>query len=199
MRRTAEDMMATRMSILDEAFRLFFDKGYDNASLEDVAKNAGVTRGAIYWHFKDKEALYRAVVDYILPQGDVAQYGRDLPLDMPYKQKIEEVFLWALKDENIFVDFVYRTLNFTFGHSTFNDIFESVKYKKRQLMDFFLDETRVHFMVHSIKDRSIEDTATEIYLLFEGMFLTKNVPIGISLTREDIIRHVDISLRGIED
>lgn len=197
MRRKAEDMMATRTSILDEAFKMFFDRGYDTTSLEDVAKNAGVTRGAIYWHFKDKEALYRAVIDYILPKGDVARYGRELPLDMPYKQKIEEVFLWALKDENTYVDFVYKTLNFTYGHPVFNDIFESVKYKKRQLMDFFLEETRIHFRLNGIAERDTEDTATEIYLLFEGMFLTKNVPIGISLSREDIIRHVDISLRDI--
>lgn len=197
MRRTAEDMKATRAAILDEAFKHFFEKGYDKTSLEEIAKGAGVTRGAIYWHFNDKEALYREVIDYILPQGDVAQFGRALPLNMNYKEKIEAIFLWALKDENIYVDFVYKTLNFTYGHEIFNDIFEKVKYKKRQLMDLFLDETRVHFRINNITDRSIEDTATEVYLLFEGMFLTKNVPIGISLTKEDIIRHVDISMRDL--
>ena len=52
-RRTKEDAVATRNSLLDAAERVFYDKGVSRASLGDIAQAAGATRGAIYWHFKD--------------------------------------------------------------------------------------------------------------------------------------------------
>ena len=53
MRRTKAEAEETRNSILRAAERVFFEKGVSNASLDDVAKAAGVTRGAIYWHFSN--------------------------------------------------------------------------------------------------------------------------------------------------
>ena len=56
-RRTQEDSLATRKKILESAQRLFTRRGYERTSLSDIAKYAGVTRGAIYWHFENKEEL----------------------------------------------------------------------------------------------------------------------------------------------
>ncbi|WP_321912013.1 TetR family transcriptional regulator [Burkholderia cepacia] len=60
-RRTKEAATLTRDAILDASERCFIEHGYRTASLEDVAEAAGVTRGAVYWHFKDKSALLLAV------------------------------------------------------------------------------------------------------------------------------------------
>jgi len=61
-RRTKEDALATRDSILDTAERLFHERGVSRTSLHDIATAAGVTRGAIYWHFKDKADLFNAMM-----------------------------------------------------------------------------------------------------------------------------------------
>lgn len=60
-RRTKEEALATRESLLDAAGQVFCEKGVSNASLEDIAKAAGVTRGALYWHFKNKTDLMAAL------------------------------------------------------------------------------------------------------------------------------------------
>lgn len=60
-RRTKEDADATRNSLLDAAERVFYEKGVSRASLSDIAQAAGATRGAIYWHFKDKAELFFAM------------------------------------------------------------------------------------------------------------------------------------------
>ena len=61
-RRTKEEAQETRNSILDAAERVFFEKGVSRTSLADIAQAAGVTRGAIYWHFAHKSDLvYRNV------------------------------------------------------------------------------------------------------------------------------------------
>src|SRR5690349_8299683 len=61
-RRTKEDALATRSSLLDAAERLFQAKGVSGTSLNDIAVAAGTTRGAIYWHFKDKADLFNAMM-----------------------------------------------------------------------------------------------------------------------------------------
>ena len=64
-RRTKDDADATRNSLLDAAERVFYDKGVARASLNEIAQAAGATRGAIYWHFKDKADLFNAMMDRV--------------------------------------------------------------------------------------------------------------------------------------
>ena len=54
---------ATREALLEEATRLFTERGYAGTSLEDVATASQVTRGAVYHHFAGKQALFEAVLD----------------------------------------------------------------------------------------------------------------------------------------
>jgi TetR/AcrR family acrAB operon transcriptional repressor len=60
-RNTKEKALETRERILDAAEDVFYDKGVSSTSLSDVAQAAGVTRGAIYWHFKNKVDLFDAM------------------------------------------------------------------------------------------------------------------------------------------
>lgn len=56
-KRTHEEALQTKKQIMDAAVTLFSSKGYEKTSLSDVARAAGVTRGAIYWHFENKGEL----------------------------------------------------------------------------------------------------------------------------------------------
>lgn len=64
-RRTKEEAAATRDSILDAAEKLFVEQGVSRTTLQHIASEAGVTRGAIYWHFDDKSALFNAMMDRV--------------------------------------------------------------------------------------------------------------------------------------
>lgn len=64
-RRTKEDAEATRNRLLDAAQEVFHVKGVRGASLLDVAQAASLTRGAIYWHFKDKADLFDAMMQRV--------------------------------------------------------------------------------------------------------------------------------------
>ncbi|AXF60304.1 DNA-binding transcriptional repressor AcrR [Leclercia sp. W6] len=57
-RKTKQQALATRQHILDVALRLFSQQGVSSTSLAQIAQAAGVTRGAIYWHFKNKSDLF---------------------------------------------------------------------------------------------------------------------------------------------
>lgn len=64
-RRTKADALATRNSLLDAAELLFQANGVSRTSLNDIAVAAGTTRGAIYWHFKDKADLFNAMMERV--------------------------------------------------------------------------------------------------------------------------------------
>jgi TetR/AcrR family acrAB operon transcriptional repressor len=71
-RRTKEEAAATRDSILDAAEILFAKHGVSRTTLQHIATAAGVTRGAIYWHFVDKGAVFSAMMERATMPMDAA-------------------------------------------------------------------------------------------------------------------------------
>jgi TetR/AcrR family acrAB operon transcriptional repressor len=64
-RKTKAEAQETRHQILDAAERMFLAQGVARTSLQQVASAAGVTRGAVYWHFKDKADLFDAMMERV--------------------------------------------------------------------------------------------------------------------------------------
>ena len=52
--------------ILDVAEQLFAEKGFDNASTNDIIKKIGIARGTLYHHFKSKEEILDAIVERMM-------------------------------------------------------------------------------------------------------------------------------------
>ena len=62
-RRTKAEADETRTRLLDAAEEVFFEKGVSRTSLGDIAQRAGATRGAVYWHFKNKTEVLEAMIN----------------------------------------------------------------------------------------------------------------------------------------
>ncbi|WP_322032376.1 TetR family transcriptional regulator [Paraburkholderia sp. J76] len=77
-RRTKEEALETRNRILDAAEHVFYEKGVSRTSLAEIAQTAGVTRGAIYWHFENKGDLFTAMFDrVVLPLDELKVASTD--------------------------------------------------------------------------------------------------------------------------
>ncbi|MDO9113788.1 MAG: TetR family transcriptional regulator [Polaromonas sp.] len=79
-RRTKEEALVTRHTLLDAAEHLFQAQGVSRTSLQDIARRAGATRGAVYWHFKDKADLFNAMMERVtlpLEQSFQNQLGHE--------------------------------------------------------------------------------------------------------------------------
>ena len=73
-KKTKADAELTRQHLLDKAELLFLERGVSRTSLQDIATAAGTTRGAIYWHFKDKADLFNAMMErVVLPMEQALQ------------------------------------------------------------------------------------------------------------------------------
>ena len=102
-RRTKEEAQATREKLLDAAEHVFHEKGVAHASLEDIAIAAQVTRGAIYWHFKDKAELFDAMMQRVVLPVEAINEGADCcqqpdPLSL-LKRSAVDVLLRTARDK----------------------------------------------------------------------------------------------------
>lgn len=78
-RRSKEEALATRDRLLDAAEHLFQAQGVSRTSLQDIARRAGATRGAIYWHFRDKADLFNAMMERVT-----------LPLEQSFEELVQD-------------------------------------------------------------------------------------------------------------
>lgn len=69
------DELETREKLLESAMAEFSENGYMKASLRKICADAGVTTGALYFFFKNKNDLFKAIVDEPLKRALQASYG----------------------------------------------------------------------------------------------------------------------------
>lgn len=106
MRRTKKEAEITRQQLLDAALKLFVRKGYAAARLSEIAREVGVTSGAIYWHFGSKQELLIALIEQ-----EVGPYftiiTETLLADMPPLEKIRRLtrtMLEKIREDGKFKD-----------------------------------------------------------------------------------------------
>ncbi len=60
---TQRRKLETRKLILDAAYQVFAEKGYGQATIDDIIRACGVSKGALYHHFNSKEELFKALLE----------------------------------------------------------------------------------------------------------------------------------------
>ncbi|WP_343583143.1 TetR family transcriptional regulator [Herbaspirillum sp.] len=117
-RSTKEEALETRSRILDAAELVFHERGVSHTSLADVAKAADVTRGAIYWHFKNKSDLFDAMCERVtLPMEAVLEENASPQVADPLGQFLRSgvyVLTLAATDEHCrrVFDIIYNKCEF---------------------------------------------------------------------------------------
>lgn len=121
MRHTRAESELTRARVLDAALAAFADRGVRSTTLEDVAALAGVTRGAVYWHFEDKAALVAEVI------ADL-QWPLDIGADMtayqahPQPLRLLREQLWQRMERCIGDPAQWRTVQLVLRHGVRSEL-----------------------------------------------------------------------------
>ncbi|QGZ62242.1 TetR family transcriptional regulator [Paraburkholderia acidisoli] len=97
-RRTKEEALETRNRILDAAEHVFYEKGVSRSSLADIAQAAGVTRGAIYWHFENKGDLFTEMFDRVLLPLDELKIASTDPSEPDPLGRMRDLCILCLRD-----------------------------------------------------------------------------------------------------
>ncbi len=69
-RKTKEDAEQTRLAILDSALQTFYEKGFSRTTFDEIAKRINLTKGAVYWHFRNKADIVAALIMHKVAQDN---------------------------------------------------------------------------------------------------------------------------------
>ncbi|NIS83393.1 MAG: TetR family transcriptional regulator [Anaerolineales bacterium] len=201
MRRTKEEALVTRENVLSAALLVFSQYGYSAARLEDIAKVAEVTRGAIYHHFGSKEELYKTLVTERsaginqLAEEILAQAGTPLEI---LRRFLVRLFEYAEEDEEYraLLELTVSKVELTEGLET---IMKDTVKGRRQLAAYFQELLRQGIQAGEIRsDLPVKPAANALISFMNGVGLIWiQDPRAFSI-REDAEALVDVFLKGIE-
>lgn len=106
-RKTKEDTEQTRSAILDSALKTFYEKGFSRTTFDEIAKRINLTKGAVYWHFRNKADVIAAIIKQRIPSQDSTDI-RVVSVE-ELKKKIIERTQVIEKDKNV-KDFLFFML-----------------------------------------------------------------------------------------
>lgn len=200
MRRTKEDAAITRERLLDAALEIFHAKGYAATTLDDIARRAEITRGAIQWHFGNKAELFNTLIRERYQQA---------------QNHFQDIFVQGKSPLQLLREFLVRWLTYVEEDYKFRIMLELVMMKteitselsegmkekiqgNRATVNFFARLLREGIASGELRpDIQPETTATAALGLINGVTtLWLMDPSSFSL-RDSSAEMVDLFLRGI--
>ena len=107
-RKTKAEAEKTRIRILRAALDLFSEKGYSKTTFDDIARRISLTKGAVYWHFRNKPDIVSALI-----KEAYAQVSKVIAGSLPEKAGLETIKGAFIRDAELICDNpVYRKFLF---------------------------------------------------------------------------------------
>lgn len=169
-RKTKADALLTRRLLMESAIEQFALRGVSDTTLTDIADAAGVTRGAVYWHFNNKNELFNEIWREQIPFRDMIEHSliqceKDNPLEY-----MRELFVVSL----IYIAVTPRMralMQILYHKCEFNKDMMSER-EIRQRIGFRYDNVR-HLLQACIRNGSISaDTNVELMLMILHSFFS---------------------------
>lgn len=101
-----------KQDLLNIAYRMFIEKGYENTSVDDIIIEAGIAKGTYYYYFESKEATLEAVIEMMIEKAEnVAKAALMNPVPIPQKLASVVYAFQPNKDELVITDVLERKEN----------------------------------------------------------------------------------------
>jgi TetR/AcrR family transcriptional regulator len=195
----------TRQTVIEAALKVFARSGVLAATLEDIAAEAGVSRGTLCWHFHSKDDLLTAIVEQRGPSNILRQTIEQIEQDLQQGVSIDDETLFRRLAEGFYDAFTAQSdltrlcilLVYTHpeaAHVLADKIVRGRKslteyVKRRQEEGYFRKDLDASFFVHIL--------ATSFIMRAIGRGLSDLLPFG-HLSREEVIEHlVSLLLYGM--
>jgi AcrR family transcriptional regulator len=170
----AEQRDLTRTRLLDAAEKVFVERGFHAASVDEVAEEAGYSKGAVYSNFENKDELFLAVLERRDSRALAIEAA--VPTDRPITEQAEqagnaflEVFLQQSQWSLLFMEFA----TYAARHPKLRDRFAARNRRIRTAMETLIERHLDALGLHP--PMSNADLATVLFALGDGFILTKLV------------------------
>ena len=101
-----------KQDLLNIAYRMFIEKGYENTSVDDIVAEAGIAKGTYYYYFESKEATLEAVIEMMIGKAEnIAKAALMNPVPIPQKLASVVYAFQPNKDESVITDVLERKEN----------------------------------------------------------------------------------------
>lgn len=91
------DADTRKQQIIEAAAAVFAQKGFYQASMDDIVQESGLSKGGLYWHFKSKDDIVTAVLDQFF-STEMDEIGRILAAPIPASEKIRQLIQQMMAD-----------------------------------------------------------------------------------------------------
>ena len=172
MKKTKEEAEITRKLIIEKAVELFKLKGFASTTLEEIAQQTKVTRGAIYWHFKDKLDIVNELIEKEhkrLSELLKELFGQNLPPFTKLENIIAEIIknFYRKKSFQNFIDLTWFKIEYT--------QLSKLKTTKAELNAYFMENLKILIYeaqkIGNIKTNlSAQDIALTLTTMINGIY-----------------------------
>lgn len=117
---------ARKNQIIDAAIRVFNRAGFKDARMEDIVKEAGISKGLVYWYYKSKEELIIAISDRLFGEEFVRMEQADDPT-IPPQECLNRYFDLYIKDLTgmmAFIPIIYELYALAFRNKTVKSVMQ---------------------------------------------------------------------------
>lgn len=138
MKKTKQQAEETRKAILQSALDLFYEKGYSKTTFELISSRIGLTKGAVYWYFKNKPDLLVAIINTYI-ERKMAYLNAKVP-HLEHIEDIQNYFLAAadflLGDENAYKTAFFLSLQMEWSASNITRVMEGVSKNAQHCFEY---------------------------------------------------------------
>jgi AcrR family transcriptional regulator len=199
MRRTNEEANLTRQKLLDTALLEFTRVGYGRATLQQIAQNAEMTRGAVYHHFSNKAQIFTELVDGVTLELDtlIAQLRLQ---STSVREQLRHVLVGVIRhlaQSPRYESIVRLILLETDGHPELEGVRETLKARRqrqKQLLTQLFERCRAQGELYP---HLAADTAAEAVLIYQQNLHRHWIAFRSFSSDQQLEDLVDILLRGL--
>lgn len=186
-----------RQTILEKAFELFYEKGYDNTTISDIIEGADVARGSFYYHFKGKDELLNSVADLLDEQ--YVEIEKEFPEEMNSFDKL--VYMNAKAhtyiEHNIPFDLIANQYSQQLIKTGGNNLLDRNRYYFR-LMNKLIEEGKTE---GSINSEMTNSEITRFYSMCERALVTdwcmNNGEYSLGEYSEEVFKSMIDKIKGL--
>ncbi|WP_251867266.1 TetR/AcrR family transcriptional regulator [Enterococcus malodoratus] len=160
-----QDSLLTKQRLLETAFQNFYEVGFENTSLDKISKDANVSRGAAYWHFKNKSEIFGEVVRMTIEK--IKDEKREIMLSesLEFKEKVVQILIVPSYNQ-IGFKFMQQSLKTLEVYPEFSELLENFRETRARLYNFFLTGLRNE----GLTENDAAAISSMLYNYFEGMY-----------------------------
>ena len=182
-RKTKEEAEQTKNAILDAALKVFCSKGYSRTTFDDIASSINLTKGAVYWHFKNKVDLLAEVIrkNFYNKHCKIQAWGENVQTLDDLKEMQIKIANIVVEDEN------YRKfLFFVLFHMEWSEaIVKNIGPLIKEIRDLPLQEQAKKLEYLKNKGEICEDADT--FMLAKALRCSWNGALSYAITSDELL------------